>query len=181
MHPDERRAEVDAFSTAVDEARAAMLVRTARLEPPSDAEIIRWVLAVAPTSELEWLDYRDAERGRVSEQARRRYEGRMHRPQVGPIVWIPRNAEYCVRCVVSDDRLEDALALLHEVVLDPTATRRERITAARAIVTRDAREAASLNASSSSNPYMEPVIVNLGLPESVLDELSEEATYSGRP
>jgi hypothetical protein len=44
---------------------------------------------------------------------------------------------------MSSDRLEDALSYLHELLLDPTATRGERIAAAKAIVSKDARESAN--------------------------------------
>ena len=44
---------------------------------------------------------------------------------------------------MSSDRLEDALLYLHELLLDPAATRGERIAAAKAIVSKDARESAN--------------------------------------
>jgi hypothetical protein len=45
---------------------------------------------------------------------------------------------------VSTSRLEDALSYLHDVLRDPDATRSDRIAAAKAIVSKDARESASL-------------------------------------
>jgi hypothetical protein len=87
-HPD----EVRAMRAEMEAARAAIIARQAARVPTSDAAILAWVLAHRPTNEVEYLDFRDAERGVVSDHARRRYARQLRTPQVR-IIGIPSIAE----------------------------------------------------------------------------------------
>ena len=86
-----------AIEAEMQQARERILAQQTRqavLAPASDDRVIEWILYEAPryTTQAEFLDYRDAERGIASDHARRRFEGRLRAPQVA--CWtFPTNAE----------------------------------------------------------------------------------------
>lgn len=99
VHPRDKRLGADARPELADpavQARDEVLARQAGRAAVTDADVIDWILQQPCQDESDFLDKRDAERGRISPRALRRFRGEAqgHRSPPQVRVWgFPSIAE----------------------------------------------------------------------------------------
>jgi hypothetical protein len=116
VHPDEARAQRAEMERAREEVLARQVERSAAARPLTDEAVLAWTCAQDSVCEADFLDKRDAERGRISPRALRRYRGesggRRTPPQVRVISLSTNASDMYEQTSAGPDRARDAFLAL---------------------------------------------------------------------